>query len=165
MPTIRAMAEADWPQVRAIYAAGIAGGEATFELESPDWREFHARHLPGHRFVASDSDGRVLGWAAVSPTSSRAVYSGVAEVSVYVDPAATGHGVGRALLGALVESTEAAGIWTLDAGVFPENAASLALHERLGFRRVGVRERIGRHHGRWRDVVLLERRSQLTDRI
>ena len=159
MATVRNMTEREWPQVRAIYAAGIAGGDATFELEPPDWDEFDDRHLPAHRFVACSPEGQVLGWGAVSPTSSRAVYSGVVEVSVYVDPGATGRGVGRALLGALIESTEAAGIWTLNAGIFPENLASLALHERLGFRRVGVRERIGRHHGRWRDVVLLERRS------
>jgi L-amino acid N-acyltransferase YncA len=161
--TVRAMTEPDWPQVQAIYAAGIAGGDATFELEPPDCDEFDDRHLPAHRFVVCDADGQVLGWAAVSPTSSRAVYSGVVEVSVYVDPAATGQGVGRALLGALIESTETAGIWTLNAGIFPENLASLALHERLGFRRVGVRERIGRHHGHWRDVVLLERRSSAVD--
>jgi L-amino acid N-acyltransferase YncA len=159
MPTIRAMNQADWTRVRAIYAAGIAGGDATYDLEPPDWDEFDDRHLPAHRFVACDADGQILGWAAVLPTSSRAVYSGVVEVSIYVDPGATGQGVGRALLTALVESTEAAGIWTLNAGIFPENLARLALHERLGFRRVGVRERIGRHHGRWRDVVLLERRS------
>lgn len=163
MPIFRAMSEADWPQVRAIYAAGIAAGEATFELEPPDWDEFDARHLSAHRFVASEPDGRVIGWAAVSPTSSRSVYCGVVEVSVYVAPDATGRGVGRALLSSLIESTEAAGIWTLTAGIFPENTASIALHERLGFRRVGVRERIGRQRGRWRDVVLFERRSALVD--
>src|SRR4051794_30320756 len=121
MPSVRAMDEADWPQVRTIYAAGIAAGDATFELAPPDWPDFGARHLPAHRFVAFGPDGRVIGWAAVSPTSSRSVYAGVVEVSVYVDPAATGAGVGRALLGALIESTEAAGIWTLTAGIFPEN--------------------------------------------
>ena len=159
MSKVRNLTEHDWPQVRAIYAAGIAAGDATFELEPPDWGDFDDRHLPDHRFVACGPDGAVVGWAAVSPTSRRPVYAGVVEASVYVDPAATGGGVGRALLTALIESTEAAGIWTITAGVFPENVASLGLHEAMGFRRVGVRERIGRHRDRWRDVVLLERRS------
>ena len=155
------MARADWPQVRAIYAAGIATGDATFELEAPEWADWDGAHLPAHRLVAcaDDDDARVLGWAAVVPSSGRCVYAGVVEVSVYVDPAESGRGVGRMLLAALIDSTEAAGIWTISAGIFPENVASLALHERLGFRRVGVRERLGQHRGRWRDVVLLERRS------
>jgi phosphinothricin acetyltransferase len=163
MPIVRDMTDADWPQVRTIYAAGIETGDATFDVEPPDFAGFDARHLSAHRLVACADDCRVLGWAAVSPTSSRTVYAGVVEVSVYVDPDATGRGVGRLLLAALIESTEAAGIWTLTAGIFPENAASLALHERLGFRRLGVRERIGRQHGRWRDVALLERRSPTVD--
>lgn len=159
MSKVRILTERDWPQVRTIYAAGIAAGDATFELEPPDWTEFDDRHLPAHRFVACGRDDAMLGWAVVSPTSRRPVYAGVVEASVYVDPDATGRGVGRALLTALIESTEAAGIWTITAGIFPENVASLALHEALGFRRVGVRERIGRQRDRWRDVVLLERRS------
>jgi phosphinothricin acetyltransferase len=163
MSIVRAMTESDWPQVRAIYAAGIASGDATFELEPPPYADFEVRHPVAHRLVACTDDGTVLGWAAVSPSSSRTVYAGVVEASVYADPAAAGRGIGRALLAALIESTEAAGIWTITAAIFPENVASLVLHERLGFRRVGVRERVGRHHGRWRDVVLLERRSPSVD--
>jgi phosphinothricin acetyltransferase len=143
--------------VLTIYGAGIAEGQATFETEVPPWAQFSARRLPAHRYVALD--GQVVGWVAVSAISSRPVYSGVVEHSVYVDPAARGRGVGRALLQALITSTEAAGIWTIQSGIFPENSASLALHERAGVRVVGVRERIGCHHGRWRDVVLIERRS------
>jgi phosphinothricin acetyltransferase len=151
------MTAADWPQVRKIYAAGIAGGDATFELELPDWPAWDAAHLPAHRFVAGGDD--VIGWAAASAVSDRAVYAGVVEASVYVDPRAARRGAGRALLAALVESTEAAGIWTIRAGIFPENEASLALHQAAGFRRVGVHERLGCQDGWWRDVVLLERRS------
>lgn len=149
-----------WPAVAAIYAEGIATGLATFETDAPAWEAWDAGHLPQHRLVALD-DGQVSGWAAVSPVSSRCVYGGVVEVSVYVAEAARGQGVGRALLDALIASTEAAGIWTIQAGVFPENAASMALHAACGFRIVGVRERLGRLDGIWRDVVLLERRSQL----
>ena len=149
-----------WPQVRAIYQAGIDSGDATFESEPPSWQTWDGKHLPEHRFVALDGE-RVLGWVALSPISRRPVYAGVAEVSVYVDPDAQGRGVGRALLAAVIESSERGGIWTLQAGIFPENTASLVLHERAGFRRVGIRERIGCHHGTWRDVVLLERRSTL----
>ncbi len=145
--------------VLAIYGAGIAEGQATFETEVPPWAGFSARRLPDHRYVALDDQGRVIGWVAVSAVSSRPAYAGVVEHSVYVDPATRGRGVGLALLQHLVASTEAAGIWTIQSGVFPENGASLALHDRAGFRVVGVRERIGRHHGRWRDVVLVERRS------
>src|SRR3954469_15840056 len=123
MSIVRALTEEDWPQVRTIYAAGIAAGDATFETEPPDWAEFDERHVPGHRFVACDADGAVLGWAAVSPTSRRSVYAGVVEASVYVDPGAAGRGVGRALLAALIDSTEAAGIWTITASIFPENVA------------------------------------------
>jgi L-amino acid N-acyltransferase YncA len=145
--------------VLAIYAEGIATGDATFETEAPTWAAFDATRLPVHRFVAVDEAGAVLGWAAVSAVSSRCVYAGVVEHSVYVAQAARGRGVGRALLDALIASTEAAGIWTIESGVFPENAASLALHRAAGFRVVGTRERVGRHFGRWRDVMLLERRS------
>ena len=146
-------------QVLAIYQFGIDEGDATFETAAPPWHAFDAAHLPEHRFVAVDDDGTVLGWVAAVPVSDRCVYAGVVEHSVYVHPTARGRGVGAALLGALVASTEAAGIWTVQSGIFPENVTSLALHERLGFRRVGVRERLGRHHGRWSDVVLVERRS------
>lgn len=146
-------------RVLAIYAAGIATGDATFETAAPTWEAFDAARLPEHRFVAVSEEGSVAGWVAVSAVSDRCVYAGVVEHSVYVDPAAAGRGVGRALMLALIASTEAAGIWTIQSGVFPENAASLALHRSLGFREVGVRERIGRRDGVWRDVVLVERRS------
>ncbi|MDT4926615.1 MAG: hypothetical protein QOG01_4328 [Pseudonocardiales bacterium] len=159
MTRIEPMTTGDWPLVREIYAAGIAGGDATFETAPPDWPRFDASRLPQHRFVARGEGGRAVGWVAVSATSNRAVYAGVVEHSVYVDPAYAGRGIGRALLAALIDSTEAAGIWTIESGVFPENVASLVLHERLGFRRIGVRERIGRHGGVWRDVILIERRS------
>ncbi len=157
--TLRPMTAGDADRVLAIYQAGLDGGDASFETVAPTWTAFDAGRLAAHRLVAVDDDGSVLGWIAVSPTSSRAVYAGVVEHSVYVDPAAHGRGVARLLLDALITSTEAAGIWTIQSGVFPENAASLALHRRAGFRVVGTRERVGRHHGRWRDVVLLERRS------
>jgi L-amino acid N-acyltransferase YncA len=161
-PTIEPMTAAHWPAVRAIYEEGIAGGDATFETAAPAWAAWDRGHLPGHRLVAT-RDGRVVGWAALSPVSDRCAYAGVAEVSVYVATAAAGRGVGRALLDRLVAGAEAAGIWTVQAGIFPENRASLALHRRCGFRTVGVRERLGRLDGRWRDVVLLERRSPLVE--
>jgi phosphinothricin acetyltransferase len=150
-------------QVLAIYQAGIDEGNATFETVAPGWEAFDAAKLPGHRFAAVDEDGTVLGWVAVSSVSDRCAYAGVVEHSVYVHPAARGRGVASALLKALIESTEAAGIWTIQSGVFPENTASLAVHERAGFRVIGTRQRIGRHHGRWRDVVLVERRSPVID--
>ena len=135
------------------------GGNATFETAAPGWAAFDSGHLPDHRFVALGADGWVLGWVIVSAVSSRCVYAGVVESSVYVDPAARGVGVGGALLAAVVASTEAAGVWSIQAGIFPENTASLALHVRAGFRVIGFHERLGQHHGVWRDVVLLERRS------
>jgi phosphinothricin acetyltransferase len=144
--------------VLSIYQAGIDEGIATFDTVAPSWAEFRAHRLGAHSFVAIAAD-EVLGWAAVSPTSRRLVYAGVVEDSVYVSPAAHGQGVGRALLDAVVASTEAAGIWTVQAGIFPENATSVRLHLAAGFRQVGLRERLGCHRGRWRDVVLLERRS------
>jgi L-amino acid N-acyltransferase YncA len=158
--TVRAMQDLDAIEVLRIYQAGLDGGAASFEVAAPSWAAFSAARLPGHRFVAT-AGGGLLGWVAVSPVSARQVYAGVVEISIYVDPVAQGRGVGRALMDALVASTETAGIWTIQAGIFPENTASLALHERAGFRRIGVRERVGRHHGVWRDVVLLERRSAL----
>jgi len=158
--TVRPMTDADAAQVLAIYQAGLDGGEASFEIRAPAWEVFDATRLPGHRHVAADdASAEVLGWAAACAVSGRCVYRGVVEHSLYVAPAARGRGVGTALLRALISSTEAAGIWTIQSGIFPENAASLRLHERAGFRVVGIRERLGRHHGRWRDVLLLERRS------
>ena len=147
-----------WPAVRAIYQAGIATGNATFETAVPTWEAWDAAHLPDHRLVARD-DGRVLAWAALAPVSDRCAYAGVAEGSIYVAPGAQGRGVGRQLLDALVASAERAGIWTVQTGIFPENRASVRLHQACGFRVVGVRERLGRLEGRWRDVLLLERRS------
>jgi L-amino acid N-acyltransferase YncA len=156
--TVAAMGPDDWPEVRAIYAEGIAGGNATFETEVPSWEEWDAAHLREHRLVARRG-GEIVGWAAVVPVSGRCVYAGVAEHSVYVASAARGQGIGRQLLEALVASTEQGGIWTLQSGIFPENSVSLRLHEVCGFRIVGTRERIGLHQGRWRDVVLMERRT------
>jgi len=148
----------DWPAVRAIYEAGIATGNATFETAAPEWDAWDAAHLAEHRLVAR-RDGRVVGWTALAPVSDRCVYTGVAEDSIYVAPDAQGRGVGRAPLAAVLASAERAGIWTVQTGIFPENQASVRLHQACGFRVVGVRERLGRLHGRWRDVVLLERRS------
>lgn len=145
--------------VLAIYQQGLNTGDASFETAAPDWTTLDAGHLPEHRFVAVDDEDRVLGWVAVGAVSSRCVYAGVVEHSVYVSPDARDRGVGAALLRALITSTETAGVWTIQSGVFPENLASRTLHRRLGFREVGVRQRIGAHHGRWRDVVMLERRS------
>jgi L-amino acid N-acyltransferase YncA len=157
---IRAMRTEDADAVLAIYQAGLDGGQAGFETTAPTWDRFDAGKLPDHRHVATEpASGGLLGWVAASAVSARPVYAGVVEHSVYVDPAAQGRGVGRRLLQALVDSTEAAGVWTIQSGVFPENTASLALHEAAGFRVIGTRERIGRHHGRWRDVMLIERRS------
>ncbi len=158
--TLAPLRPSDWPAVRAIYLEGIATNQATFETVAPEWAEWDAAHRPDCRFVAWRG-GAVVGWTALSPVSRRPVYSGVAEVSVYVAAAARGVGVGRALLRALIDASEAAGVWTLQAGVFPENEASVALHLACGFRAVGRRERIGRHHGQWRDTLLLERRSQI----
>ncbi|MFD5656766.1 GNAT family N-acetyltransferase [Streptomyces hirsutus] len=146
-------------QVLTTYQLDIDEGNATFETTAPTWETFDTAKLPRHRLVALDAGGRVLGWAAVVPVSDRCAYAGVVEHSVYVHPEARGRGVGRALLDALLSSTDAAGIWTVQSGIFPENTASLALHQRAGFRVIGTRERIGRHHGMWRDVVLVERRS------
>jgi phosphinothricin acetyltransferase len=144
--------------VLAIYQAGIDEGDATFETSAPPWPDFAAAKLPGHSYVATES-GSVLGWVAASAVSRRPAYAGVVEHSVYVAGDARGRGVGRRLLAALITSTEAAGIWTIQSGIFPENTASIALHRAAGFRVVGTRERIGQQHGRWRDVVLIERRS------
>ena len=154
---IRELDESDWPAVSAVYAEGIATGNATFESDVPTWERWNAAHQT-LRLVA-ELDGDVVGWAAVSPYSDRHCYRGVAEESVYVGAAARGKGVGRALLEELVARADAAGYWTLLAGVFPENEASLALHRALGFRVLGVHEKLGERDGVWRDVVLLEYRS------
>jgi phosphinothricin acetyltransferase len=157
--TFRDLRPEDWPEVRAIYEEGIRDGDATFETEPPSWERWDAAH-PQVRLVAV-RDGSVAGWAALSPASSRLCYRGVGEVSVYVAEAARGAGLGHELLEALVARSEQAGYWTLTAGVFPENEASLRLHRASGFREVGVRERLGESNGVWRDVLLLERRSRV----
>ncbi len=148
----------DWEQARAIYLEGIATGQATLETEAPSWEAWDAAHLPFARLVARDEDG-VAGWAALSAVSQRCVYGGVAEVSVYVAHTHRQSGIGRKLLEALIAASEENGIWTLQAGMFPENSGSLALHRRCGFREVGRRERIGKLNGVWRDTILMERRS------
>ncbi|MEW1959587.1 N-acetyltransferase family protein [Kineococcus sp. NPDC059986] len=159
------LTELDWPEVRTVHTAGIATGHATFEADAPaTWTVFDAGKHPDHRFVARDGSGALLGWVAVSPVSSRPVYAGVVEHSVYVAPGARGRGVGRRLLDELVTSTEAGGLWTIQSSLFPENLASRALHRAAGFREVGHRERIalmthGPLAGQWRDTVLVERRS------
>ena len=151
------MTAADWPEVEAIYAQGIAARDATFETGPPSWKEFDGGRLAHSRLVATDN-GAVVGWAALSPTSARGCYSGVVEHSVYVAENARGRGVGIALMKKLIANATENGIWTIQTSVFPENAASLALHERLGFRIVGRRERIAELHGAWRDTILLELR-------
>ena len=155
--TVRALEPADWPAVRRIYAEGIATGHATFETEVPDRRTLDHAWLPDHRWVA-EVDGQVAGWAAAKPVSTRPVYAGVAETSIYVGDGYRGRGVGKALIHRQVTAADAAGLWTLQTSIFPENRASIALHQSAGFRTLGVRERIGRHHGVWRDTVFLERR-------
>jgi L-amino acid N-acyltransferase YncA len=162
MIDVAAMQEGHWPDVARIYAEGIATGNATFETEVPSWERWDATHLRGHRFVALP-DGEVAGWVAVSPVSGRAVYAGVVEVSVYVAEAARGQGIGTLLLGRLTASTDADGVWTIQAGIFPENPASVRAHERAGFVVVGRRVRLAKLNGAWRDVLLLERRSDAVD--
>ena len=157
---VRDLRSDDWPEVARIYREGIETGNATFETEVPSWEEWDAAHLGSQRFVA-ERDGRVVGWVALLPVSSRPCYAGVAEISVYVSEDARAHGVGRELLAAAIESAERGGIWTLQTSVFPENEPSLRLLRRFGFREVGIRERIGRLHGIWRDTVLVERRSEV----
>lgn len=152
------MVAADADRVLAVYQAGLDTGNASFETTAPPWDAFDAAHLPAHRLVAADAE-LVLGWVAATAVSSRCAYAGVIEHSIYVDPASHRNGIGTALLTALIRSAEDAGVWTIQTGIFPENAASLRLHQRAGFRTVGTRERIGRHLGEWRDVVFLERRS------
>jgi phosphinothricin acetyltransferase len=159
---IEALTQGHWPDVARIYAEGIETGDATFEEGVPSWEEWDAAHLSRHRFVAR-RDGTVIGWVAASSVSDRCVFGGVVESSVYVARDHRGGGVGQALLEALIESTEAADIWTVQAGIFPENLASLALHERVGFEVIGRRKRLGKLNGVWRDVLLLERRSEIIE--
>ena len=158
--TIRAMQPGDWPAVERIYREGIADGNATFETESPGWEKWNAAHHAHSRLVARAGD-RSVAWAALSPISGRRVYRGVAEVSIYVAESTRGKGVGKRLLAELIRQSEQNGIWTLQAGIFPENVASVALHKSFGFREVGMRERIGQLGDRWRNTVLLERRSPI----
>lgn len=149
-----------WEEVKRIYLEGIATGHATFQVSAPEWEEWDSSHLASCRLVAVE-DAIVLGWAALTPVSGRCVYAGVAEVSVYVAEKARGKGIGRKLLGALVTESEKHELWTLQAGIFPENEASIQLHIKSGFRMIGKRERIGKMNGEWRDTALLERRSKL----
>jgi phosphinothricin acetyltransferase len=154
------MQPADWEQVKAIYLEGIATGNATFQTGAPDWEEWDSKHLPNCRLVAR-ANGEVVGWVALSSTSSRPVYAGVVEESVYIAGKVRGQGVGKALLSAVIAESEAAGIWMIQTSIFPENVASLTLHKACGFREVGFRERIGQMNGVWRNTIFLERRSQV----
>ena len=157
---IRSMSREDWDQVKVIYSEGIQTGNATFETVVPEWEEWNGKHLEKCRLVAV-RDKVILGWAALSPISARHAYSGVAEVSIYVKSSARNQGIGNSLLEKLILESEKAGIWTLQAGIFPENIESIRLHKSNGFREVGIREKIGKMHGQWRDVVLFERRSRI----
>lgn len=157
---VERMREQDWSAVQSIYREGIASGNATFETEVPDWEEWDKIHLPHCRLVARSGE-QLVGWAALSPVSSRCIYAGVAEVSLYVKASQRSKGIGKALLRELIEESEGKGIWTLNASIFPENAASIAVHKALGFREIGYKERIGQVDGLWRDVMLMERRSKM----
>lgn len=154
------MEKLHYPEVKDIYELGIATGNATFQTEAPSWEEWDKSHLKDDRLVATDGKGHVIGWAALTPVSGRCVYAGVAEVSIYINPDHQGKGVGKKLMEELVRKSEELNLWTLQAGIFPENKASLKLHDQFGFRRVGYREKIGKMRGVWRDTVLLERRSK-----
>jgi L-amino acid N-acyltransferase YncA len=157
--TITAMRPDDWPAVSEIYAQGLSTGDATFDTRPPSWEEWDAGHLAECRLVARDAEGRILAWAALSPVQRKSAYRGVAEASLYVRDDVRHTGIGRRLSEAMITASEAAGIWTVELWIFPENEVSIALCEALGFRVVGVRERIGKRDGRWRDVVVMERRS------
>ncbi|WP_318937004.1 GNAT family N-acetyltransferase [Oceanobacillus halotolerans] len=152
------MTKSDWPAVQAIYEEGIQTGNATFDTVAPTWEEWNAQHIASCRFVVREDD-RVIGWIALSPYSTKRAYQGVAEVSIYISQHSAGKGIGRKLMEILIKESEASGFWTLQAGIFPENTASLTLHKKFGFEEVGIRKRIGKLNGVWRDVVLLERRS------
>ncbi len=152
------MQPSDWKAVKEIYEEGIATGNATFQQSAPEWEEWNNNHLAHSRIIAKEEDN-ILGWAALTPVSGRCVYAGVAEVSVYVSDKARGRGLGKQLLQKLIEESEANNLWTLQAGIFPENISSIKIHENCGFRTIGKRERIGKMNGVWRDTVLLERRS------
>lgn len=160
MITLDKMLPADWEALKQIYEEGIATGNATFQQRAPGWEEWNNDHLPHSRIIAKE-DGTILGWAALTRVSGRCVYAGVAEVSVYVSSKARGKGVGKQLLQKLIEESEANNIWTLQAGIFPENIASVKIHEALGFRILGTRERIGQMNGKWRDTIFMERRSKI----
>ena len=151
----------DWQQVKEIYEEGIATGNATFQSAAPDWDEWDQSHVKNSRIVAVDDASNILGWAALTPVSGRCVYAGVAEVSVYVSDKARGKGIGKSLLKELIRQSEQNGFWTLTAGIFPENEASLKIHQQAGFKVLGIRERIGKMNGEWRNTVLLERRSDV----
>ena len=153
------MTASDWEQVRAIYVEGLREGNSTFETQAPSWEAWDEAHLKSPRLVMR-ADDKVLGWAALSPVSRRSVYSGVAELTIYVTESERGKGIGRALLEQLIEESEQAGIWTLQASIFPENVASIELHLKSGYREVGRRERIAKLNGVWRDTILFERRSK-----
>lgn len=155
------MKASHWPDVRTIYESGIATGNATFQTSAPSWEEWDKAHVDVCRLVAVENE-QLLGWAALSRVSARSVYAGVAEVSIYIDPEARGKGIGKALLLSLIEESEQHGFWTLQAGIFPENKVSIAIHEKCGFRILGRRERVGQMDGKWRDTLLLERRSTKT---
>lgn len=158
--TFAKLTSVHWPRVKEIYEMGIATGNATFQTTAPTWEEWDNTHVKSCRIIAID-DGKITGWAALTPVSGRCVYAGVGEVSVYVSPDEKGKGIGKGLLDELIRQSETEGFWTLTAGIFPENKGSLRIHEKAGFKVLGIRERIGKIDGRWRDTVLLERRSQV----
>ncbi|WP_421177961.1 GNAT family N-acetyltransferase [Metabacillus dongyingensis] len=155
---IKEMIDSDWDQVKTIYLEGIATGHATFETDAPSWKSWNESHSKTCRLVAKDGN-KTLGWAALSPVSGRRVYAGVADVSIYISQSYKGQGIGTALLRSMIELSEKEGFWTLQSGIFPENTSSIILHNKAGFREVGIRERLGKMNGVWRDVVLLERRN------
>jgi L-amino acid N-acyltransferase YncA len=157
--TILPLLSKHWPAVKAIYEGGLATGNASFQTSAPGWEEWDAAHLRHSRLIAINGDS-ILGWAALTPVSDRCVYAGVAEVSIYIDNNSRGQGIGKALLQALISESEKNGLWTLQAGIFPEKTPSLQLHAKAGFRTIGTREKIGQMNGVWRDTVLLERRSK-----
>jgi phosphinothricin acetyltransferase len=157
---IEKMRDEDWPEIKSIYEEGIATGDATFEADASDWEQWNKSHLRDCRLVVKSGD-EIVGWFALSPVSNRCVYGGVAEGSLYVKSSARGQGIGKVLLKAAIEESERIGIWTMQSGTFPENKASIAMQKACGFREVGIRERIGCMNGKWRDVVLLERRSKV----